>query len=68
MENQQMWQSSTTLIPERYRLNLSQTAKGLWQIDTTIETDSIEKTCSQMNVFIKEIKKIMEENNLTEAK
>lgn len=51
--------------PERVRINLSQTAKNLFQFDITAESGCVERSGELMRAAILEIQKIIRENGFT---
>jgi len=52
----------------RVRMNLSQTAKGLWQIDCTAECETVAESEQELNAAIKAAKRIIAANDLKEVK
>jgi len=52
---------------QRVRMNLSQTAKGSWQADITVEFDTVAECEKEMGAAIKAAKRVMEANGLKEA-
>lgn len=52
----------------RVRMNISTNAKGKAQIDITSEFPTVEESASNLNLAIKEMKKVLEENGLELAK
>ena len=51
----------------RVRMNLSQTAKGAWQIDCTAEFPTVAESEKQLDEAIKAAKRILVNNGLKEA-
>jgi hypothetical protein len=52
---------------KRVRMNLSQSAKGLFQIDATAEFETVEDCKAQLDKAIKAVREIIADNNLKEA-
>jgi Cys-tRNA synthase (O-phospho-L-seryl-tRNA:Cys-tRNA synthase) len=52
---------------QRIRINLSQTAKGLVQIDVTAEFPTIEETEKKLDEAVKAARRVMAANNMKEA-
>jgi Cys-tRNA synthase (O-phospho-L-seryl-tRNA:Cys-tRNA synthase) len=52
---------------QRIRINLSQTAKGLVQIDVTAEFPTIEETEKNLDEAVKAARRVMAANNMKEA-
>jgi len=59
-----MEQQKTT---KRVRINLSQTAKGFYQIDATVEFETVAECEKQLDEAIKAAKRVLVANNLTEV-
>jgi hypothetical protein len=59
-----MEQQKTT---KRVRINLSQTAKGLWQMDATAEFETVAECEKQLDEAIKAAKRVMAANDLKEV-
>jgi len=57
-----------TLEKQRVRMNVSTTAKGLAQIDITCEFPTVEESANAMDSAIKELRKVLANNNLEETK
>lgn len=53
-----------TTSNSRTRINMSQTAKGLWQIDVTAEYDTPEQTASALSDAIERARGVAEEKGL----
>jgi hypothetical protein len=51
----------------RVRINLSETAKGLWQIDCTAEFENVAESEKQLDAAVKAAKRVMAANNLKEV-
>jgi len=54
-------------VNSRVRINLSQTAKGLWQIDCTSEFPTLEEARDNLSRAIDETRAMLKEKNLEEA-
>ena len=52
---------------KRVRINLSETAKGLWQIDCSAEFETVAECEKELDAAIKAAKRIMAANNLMEV-
>jgi len=52
---------------ERVRMNLSENAKGCYQIDVTVESNSVERSQEMLLASIKAAKQTMSECGLKEA-
>jgi hypothetical protein len=52
---------------KRVRMNLSQTAKGLWQTDCTAEFETVAECEKELDAAIKAARRVMAANNLKEA-
>jgi hypothetical protein len=52
---------------KRVRINLSETAKGLWQIDCTAEFENVAESEKQLDAAVKAAKRVMAANNLKEV-
>jgi len=59
-----MEQQKTT---KRVRINLSQTAKGFWQMDATAEFETVAECEKQLDEAIKAAKRVMAANDLKEV-
>lgn len=51
----------------RVRMNFTQTAKGLAQMDCTAEAPTVEEASKMMNDTIDALRKILEEKGIKEA-
>ncbi|MDR0676613.1 MAG: hypothetical protein LBF97_06205 [Elusimicrobiota bacterium] len=51
----------------RVRMNLSQTSKGLVQIDITVEFQTVDESSENLDKAIKSARKIIAENGLKEV-
>ena len=51
----------------RVRMNISQTAKGTWQTDITVEFDTVAECEKEMDAAIKAARRVVSANNLKEA-
>lgn len=51
----------------RVRMNFTQTAKGLAQMDCTAEATTVEEASKMMNDTIDALRKILEEKGIKEA-
>lgn len=49
---------------KRVRINLSQTAKGLWQMDATAEFETVAECEKELDEAIKAAKRVMNTNAL----
>ncbi len=56
-----------TTTNKRVRINLSETAKGFWQIDCTAEFETVAECEKELDAAIKAAKKVMTDNGLKEA-
>jgi hypothetical protein len=52
---------------KRVRINLSETAKGLWQMDCTAECETVAECEKELDAAIKAAKRVMVANNLKEV-
>ena len=52
---------------KRVRINLSESAKGLWQMDCTAEFETAAECEKNLDEAIKAARRIMAANNLKEA-
>jgi hypothetical protein len=52
---------------KRVRINLDETAKGLWQINATAEFETVAECEKELDAAIKAAKRIMAANNLKEV-
>ncbi len=52
---------------KRVRMNISQSAKGLWQADVTAEFESVAECEKELDAAIKAAKRVMAANSLKEA-
>jgi hypothetical protein len=52
---------------KRVRMNLSQTAKGLWQMECTAEFETVTECEKELNAAIKAARQVMTANNLKEV-
>lgn len=50
--------------PQRTRINMSQTAKGLWQIEVTAEYRDTDTSANELERAIQRCKEIAERNGL----
>ena len=53
-----------TLSRDRVRMNLSQSAKGMFQVDVTCEFGSVEESKTQLDASIKAIYQVAADNGL----
>jgi hypothetical protein len=51
----------------RVRMNLSETAKGLWQMECTAEFETAAECEKELDAAIKVARRVMSANNLKEA-
>ena len=49
---------------QRVRMNISQTAKGSWQTDITVEFDTVAECEKELDAAIKAAKRVMTANGL----
>lgn len=56
-----------TLEQERVRMNLSQSAKGSFQIDVTVESGSVERSRELLEEAVKQCRKVVLDNGFTLA-
>ena len=56
-----------TLTQERVRMNLSQSAKGSFQIDVTVESDSVERSKELLEEAVRQCRKVVLDNGFTLA-
>jgi hypothetical protein len=52
---------------KRVRMNLSETAKGLWQMECTAEFETVAECEKELDVAIKAARRVMAANNLKEV-
>ena len=52
---------------KRVRITLSETAKGLWQMDCTAEFETVAECEKELDAAIKAAKRVMAANNLKEV-
>jgi hypothetical protein len=52
---------------KRMRINLDETAKGLWQISATAEFETVAECEAELDAAIKAARRILAANNLKEA-
>jgi hypothetical protein len=52
---------------KRVRMNLSETAKGLWQMECTAEFETAAECEKELDAAIKGARRVMAANNLKEA-
>ena len=52
---------------KRVRINLSQSAKGLWQMDCTAEFETVAECEKELDAAIKAARRVIAANNLKEA-
>ena len=52
---------------KRVRMNLSENAKGFWQLDVTVEFESVAESEKELDAAIKAAKRVMAANGLKEA-
>ena len=52
---------------KRVRMNLSETAKGLWQIEATAEFETVAECEKELETAIKAARRVMAANNLKEV-
>ena len=52
---------------KRVRVNLSETAKGLWQTDCTAEFETAAECEAELDAAIKAARRVMSANNLKEV-
>ena len=52
---------------KRVRINLDETAKGLWQISATAEFETVAECEKELDAAVKAAKRILSANNLKEV-
>lgn len=52
---------------KRVRINLDETAKGLWQISATAEFETVAECEKELDAAIKAAKRVLTANNLKEV-
>jgi hypothetical protein len=52
---------------KRVRINLDETAKGLWQISATAEFETVAECEAELDAAIKAAKRVLSANNLKEV-
>jgi len=52
---------------KRVRINLDETAKGLWQISATAEFETVAECEKELDAVIKAAKRVLSANNLKEV-
>lgn len=57
----------TTVSATRVRMNFTQTAKGLAQLDCTTEAPTVEEASKMMSEAVEALRKILEEKGIKEA-
>lgn len=55
------------LTQERVRMNLSQSAKGAFQIDVTVESDSVARSKELLEEAVRQCRKVVLDNGFTLA-
>lgn len=55
------------LTQERVRMNLSQSAKGSFQIDVTVESDTVERSKELLEEAVRQCRKVVLDNGFTLA-
>jgi hypothetical protein len=52
---------------KRVRVNLSESSKGIWQMDCTAEFETVAECEKELDAAIKAARRVMAANNLKEA-